>query len=59
MSPLRVTAKQVDPGCGDRRAVQVWLGNRLIGQTVLRPGETLGDFIKQSVRNAQAQEARP
>lgn len=59
MSPLRVTARQVDPGQG-QRAVQVWLGNRLIGQTVLRPGETLGDFIQQSVRAAeQAQEVRP
>jgi hypothetical protein len=46
MTPLRVTARQVDPGQGGQRVVQVWTGRRLIGQAVLRPGETLGDFIK-------------
>ena len=59
MTPLRVTARQAAPGQAGQRVVQVWTGRRLIGWAVLRPDQTLGDFIKQSVREAeQAQEVR-
>lgn len=57
MTPLRVTARQAAPGQGDQRVVQVWTGRRLIGQAVLRPDQTLGEYVKQCVR--EAQEVRP
>lgn len=58
-TPIRVTAKPVEPGQGDKRTVQVWSGCRmLLAEAELGPGESVAPLLRRAWDILDAKESR-